>query len=78
MEPWERRAYELLAPLRSDEIEPDGAALLEKTMRRVGAEITLRQMTDLVSAFLVGFLSPLVSDAVSRLAGAPEEESHHE
>jgi hypothetical protein len=60
-EPWEAAAHALLEPLRTDQVAPDEAALVDATMRRVHSEITLHEVVGLfTSTFVLRFFAPVL------------------
>ena len=73
-EPWEQAAYDLLEPLRIEEVAPNESALVEETMRRVHSEITLHEVVDLfTSTFVLRFFAPVLDLVASGLANLSRE-----
>lgn len=73
-EPWEQEAYQLLEPLRSEQIAADEPFLVEATMRRVHSEITLHEVVDLcTSTFVLRFFAPLLDLAAAGLGSLSRE-----
>jgi hypothetical protein len=73
-EPWEKTAYVLLEPLRSEQAAPDESALVEATMRRVHSEITLHEVVDLfTSTFVLRFFAPVLDLVAAGLGNRSRE-----
>ena len=73
-EPWEQAAYELLEPLRTEQITPDESVLVEATMRRVHSEITLHEVLDLfTSTFVLRFFAPVLDLVAASLGNLSRE-----
>ena len=73
-EPWEQLAHELLEPLRIEQVAPDESALVEATMRRVHAEITLHEVVDLfTSTFVLQFFAPVLDLVAAGLRNLSRE-----
>jgi hypothetical protein len=73
-EPWEQAAYDLLEPLRTEQVAPDESALIEATMRRVHSDITLHEVVDLfTSTFVLRFFAPLLDLVASGLDNLSRE-----
>ena len=73
-EHWEQEAYDLLEPLRIEEIAPHESVLVEETMRRVRAEITLHEVVDLfTSTFVLRFFAPVLDLMAAGLGNLSRE-----
>jgi hypothetical protein len=73
-EPWEQAAYELLEPLRIEQVAPDESVLVEATMRRVHSEITLLEVVDLfTSTFVLQFFAPVLDLMAAGLGNLSRE-----
>ena len=73
-EPWEKTAYVLLEPLRTEQVAPDESALVEATMRRVHSEITLHEVVHLFTSTLVlRFLAPVLDLVAAGLGNLSRE-----
>jgi hypothetical protein len=73
-EPWEQAAYELLEPLRTEQVTPDESVLVEATMRRVNSEITLHEVLDLfTSTFVLRFFAPVLDLVAAGLGNLSRE-----
>jgi hypothetical protein len=73
-EAWEQAAYDLLEPLRTEEVPPDESALVEATMRRVHSEITLHEVVDLfTSTFVLRFFAPVLDLVAAGLGNLSRE-----
>ena len=73
-EPWEQAAHELLEPLRIEPVAPNESALVEATMRRVHAEITLHEVVDLfTSTFVLRFFAPVLDLVAAGLGNLSRE-----
>jgi hypothetical protein len=73
-EPWEQAAYELLEPLRVEQVTPDESVLVETTMRRVHSEITLHEVVDLfTTTFVLRFFAPVLDLVAAGLGNLSRE-----
>ena len=73
-EAWEQAAYDLLEPLRIEQVAPDESALVEATMRRVHSEITLHEVVDLfTSTFVLRFFAPVLDLVAAGLGNLSRE-----
>ena len=71
---WEQAAYDLLEPLRTEEVALDESALVGATMRRVHSEITLHEVVDLfTSTFVLRFFAPLLDLVAAGLGNLSRE-----
>ena len=73
-EAWEQAAYDLLEPLRIEEVAPNESVLVEETMRRVHSEITLHEVVDLfTSTFVLRFFAPVLDLVAAGLGNLSRE-----